>query len=226
MPLPALAEINIERFELSGEYGFAYHTLEGTQKSNNTKGRLTSPQYPYYKGAITTRLGRDWGIRAFGGLHLVRFDEPPGQSDTENENKQLLHYGLEFIRKTGPHSRLGLFVMNQDRPLYFTKSPTEYEVTQAQFAQAGLSWTIHQRRRVGILWAIGLEGYTLFPVKGGDIITETGLGGEAFARLGFIGPLGTSYLFKGFGQYATAPNAEVTFSHLVLGYSLVVNFTF
>lgn len=226
LPVAAFAEINIEKYELSGEYGLAYHTLKGKQKSNNTTGQLTSPQYPFWTGAISTRLGQNWGIKAFGGIHLVRFDEPPGRSAITNDNLQLLHYGLEFFRKTGTNSRLGYFAMQQERPLYYTKSPTQYQVLKEQFAQMGLSWTLHQRRRVGILWALGVKGYTLFPVKGGDVITESGVGGEAFARIGFIGPLGTSYLLKGFYQAATAPNADVNFTHEILGYSLTVNLTF
>lgn len=222
----ARAEINIEKYELSGEYGFAYHSLTGTQKSNNSKGKLTSPQYPYWNGAITTALTKNWAIKLFGGVQFVRFDEPPGLQNTKNENKELLHYGLEILTRTGPYSRIGYFIMQQERPLYFTKSPSEYEVVKEQFAQAGLSFTLHQRRRVGILWSLGLRGYTLFPVKGGDVITETGLGGEGFAKLGFIGPLGTSYLIKGFYQIATAPNAEVTFTHEVFGYGAQINFTF
>lgn len=223
---PALAEINIEKYELSGEYGLAYHSLEGEQKSNNSRGRLTSPQFPYWNGALTTRLSQNWGIKFFGGLQFVRFDEPPGTEQLKSERKELLHYGIELITRTGPYSRIGYFLMQQERPLYFTKSPGEYEVIKEQFAQGGLSWTVHQRRRVGILWAIGVKGYALFPVEGGDIVTETGVGGEGFARLGFIGPLGTSYLIKGSYQIATAPNADVNFTHEILSYGVQINFTF
>lgn len=223
---PAFAEINIEKYELSGEYGLAYHSLEGEQKSNNSKGRLTSPQFPFFNGSVAMRLSQNWGLRLFGGLQFVRFDEPPGTEQLKSERKELLHYGAEIITKTGPNSRLGYFVMQQERPLYFNKAPGEFEVIKEQFAQAGISWTLHQRRRVGMLWALGVKGYTLFPVAGGDIITESGLGGEGFARVGFVGPLGTSYLLKGFYQYATAPNAEVNFTHEVYGYALQINFTF
>lgn len=222
----AFAEINIEKYELSGEYGLAYHSLEGTQKSNNSKGRLTSPQYPYWNGSLAFRLSQNWGLRLFGGFQFVRFDEPPGTEQLKSERKELLHYGAEIITKTGPYSRISYFLMQQERPLYFTKSPGEYEVIKEQFAQGGLSWTVHQRRRVGLLWAFGLKGYTLFPTAGGNIITETGVGGEGFARLGWIGPLGTSYLLKGFYQVATAPNADVTFLHEVYGYGVQINFTF
>ena len=222
----AFAEINIEKFELSGEYGLAYHSLEGEQKSNKSRGRLTSPQFPYWNGALTTRLSQNWGIRFFGGLQFVRFSEPPGTEELKSERKELLHYGIELITKTGPYSRIGYFLMQQERPLYFTKAPGDFEVIKEQFAQGGLSWTVHQRRRVGLLWAAGVKGFVLFPIEGGDIVTETGVGGEGFARLGFIGPLGTSYLIKGFYQIATAPNADINFTHEVFGYAAQINFTF
>lgn len=222
----AHAEINIERFEFSGEYGLAYHSLEGEQKSNNSRGKLTSPQYPYWNGALTTRISQNWGIRIFGGLQFVRFDEPSGEQELKSEKKELLHYGLELITKTGPYSRIGYFIMQQERPLYFNKAPGDFEVIKESFVQGGLSWTLHQRRRVGLLWGVGVKAYTLFPVVGGDVLTESGYGGEGFARLGWIGPLGTSYLIKGFYQIATAPNAEVTFTHEVFGYGAQVNFTF
>jgi hypothetical protein len=70
MTTAAQAEINIERFEFSGEYGLAYHSLEGEQKSNNSRGKLTSPQFPYWIGSLTTRLSQNWGIRLFGGLQF------------------------------------------------------------------------------------------------------------------------------------------------------------
>jgi hypothetical protein len=222
----AFAEINMEKYEISGEYGFAYQSLEGEQKSNNSKGRLTSDQYPYWNGSLAMRLSQNWGIRFFAGFQFVRFNEPTGTQELKSEKKELFHYGAELITRTGPHSRIGYFLMQQERPLYYTKAPGDYEVIKEQFAQGGLSWTVHQRRRVGLLWAFGVKGYVLFPVAGGDIITETGVGGEGFARLGFIGPLGTSYLIKGFYQAATAPNADVTFNHEVFGYGLQVNFTF
>lgn len=222
----AHAEINTERFEISGEYGFAYHSIEGEQKSNKSRGRLTSPQFPYYNGALTLRLSQNLGIRFFGGIHFVRFDEPVGTQELKSEQKELFHYGMEIITKTGPSSRIGYFIMQQERPLYFTKAPNEYEVIKNQFAQAGLSLTLHQRRRIGVLWGLGAKAFALFPVEGGDIVTESGLGGEGFARIGYIGPLGTSYFIKGFYQIATAPNAEVNFTHEIYGYAAQINFTF
>lgn len=222
----AYAEINIERFEFSGEYGLAYHSLEGEQKSNNSRGKLTSPQFPYWVGSLTTRLSQNWGIRLFGGIHFVRFDEPAGEQETKSESKELLNYGAEIITKTGPYTRLGYFLMQQERPLYFNKAPGDFEVIKASFGQLGASWTVHQRRRVGLLWGLGARGFSLLPVKGGNIVTEAGYGADAFARLGWIGPLGTSYLIKGFYQYASAPNAEVNFVHEVFGYSAVINYTF
>jgi hypothetical protein len=222
----AHAEINIERFELSGEYGLAYHSLEGEQKSNNSKGKLTSPQYPYWNGALTTRISQNWGLRIFGGLQLVRFDEPAGTQELKSERKELINYGLEIITKTGPYSRLGYFIMQQERPLYFNKAPGDFEVIKTGFVQGGLSYTLHQRRRIGLLWGLGAKAYTLLPVDGGTILTEAGVGGETFARLGWIGPLGTSYLLKGFYQIATAPNADITFTHEVFGYGGQINYTF
>jgi|GEM_PF-2678182 len=222
----AHAEINIERFEFSGEYGLAFHVLEGEQRSNGSKGKLTSPQFPYWNGSLTTRLSQNWGIRLFAGLQFVRFDEPSGEQEIKSERKELLQYGVEIITKTGPNTRIGYFVMQQERPLYFNKAPGEFEVIKASFGQAGMSWTAHQRRRIGLLWGVGAKAFALFPVDGGDILTEAGAGAEGFARLGWIGPLGTSYLIKGFYQYASAPNAEVNFTHEVFGYAGVVNFTF
>jgi hypothetical protein len=134
----ALAEVNMEKYELSGEYGLAYHSLVGEQKSNGTKGCLTSAQYPYWIGSLTTRFAQSWGLRLF------------------------------------------------------------FEVTKAKFAQGGISFTLHQRRRLGLLWGLGVKGYALLPVDGGDITTEAGAGSEGFARLGWLGPFGTSYLLKGF----------------------------
>ena len=226
MSSAALAEINIERFEFSGEYGLAYHSIEGEQKSNGSKGKLTSPQFPYWNGSLTTRLSQNWGIRLFAGLQFVRFDEPPGTQEIKSEKKELIQYGLEIITKTGTNSRIGYFIMQQERPLYFNKAPGDFEVIKASFAQGGVSWTIHQRRRIGLLWGAGARAFVLFPVDGGDVLTETGLGGETFARLGWIGPLGTSYLLKGFYQMASAPNAEINFTHEVFGYAGVINFTF
>lgn len=222
----ALAEIDSERFELSGEYGLAYHSLVGEQKSNGSKGRLTSPQYPYWNGWITTRLTQNWGLRFFGGIQFVRFDDPVGAEQLTNERKELFNYGVEVIKKLGPYSRIGYFFMQQERPLYFNKAPGEFEVTKAKFAQSGISLTLHQRRRLGLLWGLGVKGYALLPVDGGDVTTEAGAGGEGFARLGWLGPFGTSYLLKGFYQYAAAPNADVTFTHEVFGYGAQVNFTF
>ncbi len=222
----AFAEVNIENYELTAEYGMAYHVLQGEQKSNNSKGRLTSPQFPYWNGSYTHRISQNWGLRLFGGLQFVRFEEPQGKAYLKSETKELTSYGLEILQKTGAFTKIGYFLMQQEHPLYFTKSPNEFEVVKKSFAQGGMSLTLGQRRRIGLLWGLGLRGFILFPTEGGDVTTEGGVGGEGFARLGWIGPLGTSYLIKGFYQASTAPNAVVTFQHEVFGYGAQINFTF
>lgn len=218
--------MNIETHDFSFEYGHAYHVLQGEQKSNNSKGRLTSPQYPFWQGSYTLRLGRTWGLRVFGGIHFVRFDEPKGSEQLKSEKKELAHHGVELLNKTGPYSRLGLFFMQQDHPLYFTKAPDEFEVIKKHFYQGGLHWALGQRRRIGLIWGLGAKGYFIFPTEGGNITTEGGVGGEGYARLGWIGPFGTTYQAKAFYQGNTAPNADVNFTHELFGYSFQVNLTF
>ncbi|MES2527357.1 MAG: hypothetical protein V4598_09725 [Bdellovibrionota bacterium] len=224
LPL-ARAEVNIEKHDLQVEYGLAYHTLRGRQEENETKGRLTSAQYPYWLAAYTIRLTQNSAFRLFGGVQFVQFDEP-AFGTTLSEKQALVQYGGEFVRKLGPIMKLGIFGMKQDHPLYVTTNPDEYEVIRASFAQLGTHISFSQRRRIGFLWGIGVKGYALFPTKGGDFLTEMGGGGEGYLRLGWVGPLGTIYHLKGFYQVSTAPNADVTFTHEILGYSLNVQYSF
>lgn len=223
----AQSDINVETHDFQVEYGFTYHTLYGTQKSNNSEGRLTSPQFPYWSASYSYRFSNTWAIKFFGGIHFVRFDEPQQADATlKSENKVLNHHGIELIKKTGPFSKLGVFLMEQDRPLYFAKTPEKFEVVDRPFLQSGLHLALGQRRRIGLIWGLGAKGYVLFPSKGGNIVTESGYGGEGYARLGWIGPLGTTYQLKGYYQASTAPNAFVTFNHEQLGYCIQVNLTF
>jgi hypothetical protein len=221
----AYAEVNIETQDLQFEYGLAYHTLRGRQEQNESKGRLTSPQFPYFNAAYTFRTSQNTALRMFGGVQTVRFDEP-AFGTTISEKQALVQYGLEFVKKLGPIMKLGIFGMKQDHPLYVTVAPDEFEVIRVSFAQAGVHLSFSQRRRIGLLWGIGAKGYALFPTKGGNFLTEFGGGGEGYARLGWVGPLGTMIHLKGFYQVSTAPNAEVTFTHEVLGYSLNVQYSF
>ena len=221
----AYSEVNIETQDLQLEYGLAYHTLRGRQEANESKGRLTSPQFPYFVGAYTFRTTQNTAFRLFGGVQTVQFDEPPFGT-TISEKQALVQYGGELVRKLGPIMKLGVFGMKQDHPLYVTVRPDEFEVIRVSFAQTGLHFSLGQRRRIGLLWGLGAKAYALFPTKGGNFLTETGGGGEGYARLGWIGPLGTAVHFKGFYQVSTAPNAEVTFTHEVLGYSVSFQYSF
>ena len=221
----SLAEVNLERHDFSFEYGLAYHTLRSEQKNNNTAGKLTSDQLPYWQAAYTLRIGNNYGVRFFGGIQVLRFNEPP-EGTLETEFTSLQTMGLELIRKTGPISKFGIFGMQQEHPLYKAVGPSTFEVFKIKFAQAGVHWQVGQRRRIGLLWGAGLKLFALFPSKGGNVSTESGAGGEAYARLGWVGPLGTLHQVKGFYQAATAPNAEVNFNHELLGYCYQVSYSF
>lgn len=221
----SFAEVNLETHDFSFEYGLAYHTLRSDQKNNDTKGKLTSDQLPYWNAAYTLRLGRNFGVKAFGGINVLRFNEP--ESGTlETEFTSLTNFGLELLWKTGPNSKFGIFGMQQEHPLYRAIGPSTFEVLKLKFAQSGVHWQIGQRRRIGLLWGAGLKIFALFPAKGGNVSTESGAGGEAYARLGWVGPLGTLHQIKGFYNGATAPNAEVDFTHEVLGYCYQISFSF
>lgn len=219
------AEVNWQTHEFSFEYGLSYHTLRSEQKNNDTKGRLTSNQLPYWIGGYTLRIGQNYGLRFFGGLSVLRFEEPSG-GELLTEFESLTTLGLELIKKTGPNSKVGIFLMEQEHPLYRAINPTEFEVFKLKFAQAGMHFQLGQRRRIGLLWGLGVKGYALFPSKGGNVSTETGVGGEAYARLGWVGPLGTLHQIKGFFQGSTAPNADVNFTHEVLGYCYQISISY
>lgn len=219
------AQVNLETHDFSFEYGLAYHTLKSEQKTNNTKGRLSSNQQPYWIGAYTLRLGQNYGAKLFGGYSVLRFEEP-GFGTLESEFDSLSMFGLEIFKKTGPNSKFGIFVMQQDHPLYRAVGPSTFEVFKLKFAQSGVHFQLGQRRRIGLLWGIGGKGYVLFPTKGGEVATESGVGGEAYARLGWVGPLGTLHQIKGFYQVSTAPNAEVDFTHEILGYAYQISISY
>lgn len=225
MSLPLFAQVNIETHDFTFEYGLAYHSVESEQKTNNTRGRLSSNQLPYWQAGYTLRLGSNFGVRAFGGIYLLRFEEPKFGT-LESEFDSLSHFGLEVIYKTGPISKFSVFGMQQDHPLYRAIGPSTFEVFKRKFAQAGAHWQLGQRRRIGLLWGTGIKGYVLFPTKGGDVATETGVGGEAYARLGWVGPLGTLHQIKGFYQVSTQPNATVDFTHDIIGYCYQASISF
>lgn len=221
----AHANVNMETHDFSFEYGLAYHTLRGEQKSNNSKGRLTSSKNPFGNAAYTFRFSSNYGLKLFGGLQFVQFNEPKFGT-LISETKLMNHYGMELLWKTSPIAKLGVFLMHQDHPLYFADSETDFKIVRRGFYQGGLHYQLGQRRRVGILWGLGAKVFTLFPTEGGNLTTEAGGGGEAYARIGWVGPLGALYQVKGFYQLASAPNAEVTFTHEVLGYSFLVSYSF
>lgn len=224
-PLQSFAEINVETHDFSFEYGLSYHTVKSKQKNNNTQGQLSSNQLPYWIGAYTLRLSQNFGVRTFGGIHVLRFEEPK-YGNLVSEFDSLNHFGFELIWKTGPNTKLGFFGMQQDHPLYRAIGPSTFEVFKLKFAQSGFHFQIGQRRRIGMLWGLGLKAYALFPTRGGDVVTETGAGGEALARLGWVGPFGTLHQVKGFYQISTQPNAEVDFTHDILGYCYQVSYSF
>jgi hypothetical protein len=221
----ALAELNHETHDFSFEYGLAYQTLKAEQKDNGSSGRFTSDQNPYWIGGYTYKLTQNWGVRLFGGISLVRFNEP-AFGTLKNEDQSLNHYGLELIHKTSLLSKLSYFYSEQDRPLYYAKSPGVYEITKEKFLQAGMHFSLGQRRRIGLIWGTGLKLFTMFPAHGGDVVTETGAGLEGYARLGWVDPFGTLYQIKGIYQAASAPNADVNFTHEILGYSFLISHTF
>jgi hypothetical protein len=221
----AYAEVDLQNHELAFEYGFKYHTVTGIEKSNNSKGQLSTPLMPYYSGSYTVRITQNIAWRFFGGIQFAKFLEPK-RGTLKNPDQIFNHFGVEHLHKAGPYFKWGVFLMQQDHPIYKAASPTEFEVVKLSFAESGLHLALGQRRRIGLLWGIGVKGFTIFPTKGGDIATETGVGGEAYARLGWVGPLGTLYQLKGFAQKTTAPNSDTNFTHSILGYCLLVSHSF
>lgn len=221
----ARSEVNLEGHELAFEYGLMYHSLNGVQKANNTKGRLSTPQMPYYSGSYTFRISQNNALRFFGGIQIAKFDEPQ-RGTLVNEDQVFNHFGLEFLRKAGPFFKYGVFLMQQDHPIYMADTPTQFKVLKLSFAEAGLHLSIGQRRRIGLLWGMGVKGFTIFPTRGGNVATEAGVGGEAYARLGWVGPLGTLFQLKGFTQSTTAPSSDTNFKHSILGYCFLVSQSF
>lgn len=222
----AFAEINLDSQQLSIEYGTSFHTVNGKQKENSSSGRLTSNKMPFLNGAWTIALGNTWALQLFGGAQFIRFNDPPGTFTLKKEDVVLAHYGLELKKKISAIAKFGVFSRFQDHPLYFAKTPTEVEIFNNRFLESGIHYELSQRRRIGLLWGIGAKGFVIFPSKGGNVTTESGAGGEAYGRLGWVGPFGTQYQIKGFYQYTTAPNAEITFEHENLGYSLIVSYSY
>ncbi len=136
------------------------------------------------------------------------------------------HFGLEVIKKTSPISKFGVFLQQQDQPVYFAETPTEFRVVRKSFVEGGVHYSLGQRRRIGLLWGTGVKAFSVFPTKGGNVTTEAGYGGEAYARLGWVGFLGALYQIKGFYHITSVPNADINFSHEILGYAFMVNYSF
>jgi hypothetical protein len=103
IPLTCFADLNVETNDISVEYGVGFHTLTGVQKSNNSKGRLVSLQNPYWLAGYTRRIGAKFAVRVFGGIHLVRFEEP-AFGTLKDENQVLNQFGIELIDKISPNS--------------------------------------------------------------------------------------------------------------------------
>lgn len=222
----ALAVVdNKDTLEVSAEYGFAYHTLHASQKSNGSEARFTSSQNPFFQGSFTAKFATDWQWRINGGVQYVQYNDPEGGSIV-GEKTALTNYGLELVHRLGPYLRIVYFGRNQDQTIYKTNSPNVYEIVRVPFGQGGFKIALAQRRRIGFLWAVGAGTFLMLPTKGGDVVTEGGYGAEAYARLGFVGFGGILYQIKGAYNMAQAPNAEVTFVHEVLSYSLIVSYPF
>jgi hypothetical protein len=66
----------------------------------------------------------------------------------------------------------------------------------------------------------------MFPTTGGNIITETGIGAEAHAKIGWVALFGALYQLKAFYTTSQTPNAEVNFNHETLGYALQVSYSY
>jgi len=217
--------IDLQVHDFTLEYGLSYHTLRGIQQSNGSRARLTTSQLPYFVASYTYRINQNSGLRFFGGTQTVKFNEPKNGT-LKNEDQILNTYGIEYLKRVDPIIRYGVFLIQQDHPIYFAKTFDDFPVLKKTFAQAGLNYSIGQRRRIGILWGASLKGYLMFPTKGGDVTTEYGYGAEANARVGIVGPLGTLVQLKGFYQTSITPNTEVSFNHEMLGYCIQVSYTF
>ena len=223
--ISSFAEVNLETHELALEYGLAYHTLRGDQKNNNSEGRITSDQMPYWIGSYAYRFSDNFALKFFGGIQTVKFNEPK-YGTLKAEDQVFNQFGMELMTKTSVYAKWGLFIMQQDHPLYYAKETYVFQVLKRTFYQGGLHYSLGQRRRIGLIWGTGLKLYTIFPRSGGNISTESGAGAEGYARLGWVGPFGTTYQIKGFYLGTTAPNADVNFSHELLGYSAQITYSF
>lgn len=223
--LPVFAEINLETHDFTFEYGLSYHTVLGEQKSNDSKGKFVTNQMPFWNASYSYRLGAKGGIRFFGGMAFLRFEEPP-EGDLLNQDQILNNFGVEIFRKTSPLTRTGIFLRQNDHPVYFAKTSTDFEMEKKSFGEAGLDYSIGQRRRIGLLWGLGGKAFLIFPTRGGDVTTEGGYGAEAHARLGWVGPWGTLFQVKGFFSHTSAPNAAIEFVHENLGYCGMISLSF
>lgn len=219
------AQVNLEKHDFSFEYGLMFHTLEAREKNRNSSGKLTTNQMPYYNLSYSLRLPRDFGLKIFGGLQVLRYEEPAGVV-VKKEDQVLNEFGLELMKRMNTYSRLGIFFRHQDQNVYYAKDVAEFEVEKIPFIHSGLGLSLGQRRRVGLLWGVGGEGYLIFPSRGGEVATELGHGGKVFARLGFATSLGTLYQFKASQMVTSAPNARVSFTHSIAALSLMVSHQF
>ncbi len=221
----AWAQRNQESRDFSFEYGVTQQALQASEKVSDTSVKLTSNQDPYWLASFSFKFTRNFALKLFGGINLVKFNKSVDANLTERD--QILNqFGLEIFKKSKGMARNGFFVMQQDHPQYIVLGPTDFAVTKKSFLQAGWHFSLGQRRRIGFLWGLGIKAFAMAPVKGGNIATEGGAGGEGYARLGWVGPFGLLYQLKGTYQSATTPNSDSKFTHDILSYCLQVNLTF
>lgn len=219
------AQVNLNRHDFTFEYGLMFHTLEAQEKNRNTRSKITTNQMPYYAFSYAFRLGEDFGLRLFGGIQVLRYEEPTGIV-LKKEDQVLNEFGLEIMKRLNPYLRFGPFFRQQDQNVYYAKDIGEFELEKIAFLHSGFGVSLGHRRRVGLLWGVGGEGYLIFPAKRGEVATELGHGGKLFGRLGFASSLGTIYQFKVSQMLTAAPNAQVSFSHSITAYSLMISHQF
>jgi hypothetical protein len=148
--LTARAELNVETYDFTFESGHAYRSVSSEQKANKLPGPPELGPAPLLAGRVNASAGATVRVRFFGGYHLLRFNEPPyGTLDSEFDSLNI--FGLELLLKTGPVSKIGVFGMQQDHPLYRATGPTTFEVLKRKFGQTGVHFQLGQRRRVGLL---------------------------------------------------------------------------
>jgi hypothetical protein len=202
-----------------------FHNLRAKEENRNSTGKLVTNQMPYYNLSYSLRLPRDFGLKFFGGIQVLRYEEPAGVV-VKKEDQVLNEFGLELMKRFNPYFRFGTFFRFQEQNVYFARDFGEFEIEKIPFMQSGLSFSLGHRRRVGLLWGVGGEGGVIFPSKGGRVTTELGHGGRLFARLGFATAHGTLYQFKATEMVTSAPNARVSFTHSISAYSLMVSYQF